>query len=147
MNSFASGSTVLLVVLLGTTWAQSDDWKITFLETKTATGNDAGMTFGNVDIEIINRDFDLCKISNLDGKGDDFRPGAIDTFEDNELEECRNFPLPGGEVGLLRLTHSGLDAWTPEWIRVFNTNGSYAQCFDGIEIDDSEVHDLHCTLM
>ena len=38
------------------------------------------MTFGNIDVEIYNENFQSCLAEKLDGSGNDFKPGAIDVF-------------------------------------------------------------------
>lgn len=118
---------------------------ITSIEVKTADVSHAGMTLGSVDLEIITPEFKVCMIENLDSEDDDFSAGDINEFTGSQLQDCLEFPIPGGQVALLRVIHSGLDAWTPEWIRVINSNGSFVQCNDGFEIDNSEVHDLTCS--
>ena len=67
----------LLFLLFSSVKSQS----IVMLEVKTAEIEDAGMTFGSVDVEIINYSFQICEIENLDGDGNDFQQGAIDIFE------------------------------------------------------------------
>lgn len=51
------------------------------LETKTMDTSDAGMTFGNIDVDIFNNEPRPCSITNLDGEGDDFQKGDINVFE------------------------------------------------------------------
>ncbi|TRY69040.1 hypothetical protein TCAL_16482 [Tigriopus californicus] len=112
---------------------------ITAIEVKTADVSHAGMTLGSIDLELITPEFTICLIENLDSENDDFSAGDINEFTGSQLQECLDFPIPGGQVALLRVTHSGLDAWTPEWIRVINSNESFVQCNDGYEIDNSEM--------
>ncbi len=51
--------------------------------------------------------------------------------QESDLEACLGFHLPGGEVGVLTLTHQGPDAWQPEWIRVLLDDSTYLMCYDG----------------
>jgi len=70
-----------LAMLVASSAGQAVIPVIVQIETKTVDMNDAGMTFGSVDIEIINRDFLPCKIYRLDGSGNDFQEGESNVFE------------------------------------------------------------------
>ncbi|XP_059078781.1 uncharacterized protein LOC131877190 [Tigriopus californicus] len=140
--SFAS--LTVLVAMVALTLGQQEGLFITSIEVKTADGFYSSMTLGFIDIEIINKDVEICRISHLNSDENDFTQNQINEFDGSDLEECRDFPLPGNEIALLRLIHSGPDAWTPEWVRVYNNNGTFLECPDGAEIDNSETHDLNC---
>lgn len=73
--------------------------------------------------------------------------------------------MPDHDIGLLKITHDGSDAWcpgmehmshpsvfqtkmfhfVPEWIRVVYDDATFSQCDDGQFIDGGESHELHCT--
>lgn len=137
-------SLAVLVAIAALTLGQDDGLVLKTIEVKTADGFWSSMTLGFIDIEIINKNVDICRISHLNSDENDFTQNQINEFEGNELEECLNFPLPGNEVQLVRLIHSGPDAWTPAWVRLYNNNGTFLECPDGTEIDNSEIHDLTC---
>ena len=51
--------------------------------------------------------------------------------QDTDLQECDEFFLPDGEISTLTLTHSGLDAWMPEWVRILLDDSTFLMCYDG----------------
>ncbi len=63
-------------------------------------------------------------------------------LQGSELQGCLAFVVPNHNITLLRLEHSGSDAWQPEWIRVIFDDGIFLECQDGEVIDDNEVHEL-----
>ncbi len=50
------------------------------------------------------------------------------------------------QIGALTLSHSGSDAWQPEWIRVFLNDSTYLSCYNegNVVIDDSQSLQLDC---
>jgi hypothetical protein len=114
------------------------------LQSKTADENNAGMNLGSVDICILNIEEVSCDIKDLGTGTNDFKEGAIDIFEDKNLDHCDNFSMPGNIVKKLTVVHDGLDGWKPEWFRVIFDNGYFVQCNDGDWIDNYETHELSC---
>jgi len=62
------------------------------------------------------------------------------------LDECNFFPMPDHFVGFMELSHSGLDAWKPEYVRVIFDDFTYAQCNNAelVYIDNDQKLGLDC---
>ncbi len=102
------------------------------------------MTFASVSVTIYDKEFSSCHISELDGAGNDFEAGDTNVFEGSELDECERYYVADNVVSMLRLQHSGLDGWKPEYVRVRFDDGGSVTCPDGEFIDGDEIHDLSC---
>ena len=68
---------IVLSLLLSLVWCQN----VIQLQTKTGDEDGDGMNTGSIDIELYNSAFVRCRIEDLDGNGNDFKKGNIDTFE------------------------------------------------------------------
>ncbi len=134
---------VALAFFAGLAAAQGPD-DITIIETKTSALNiSAGMNFGTINIDIFTP-FSFCSIEDLGTEGNDFIIGAVDTFEDDELQGCANFTVPDKDISQLVLSHTGLDAWLPKYVRIYFGDGSSVECPDGEWIDNFQEHILEC---
>ena len=80
----------------------------------------------------------------MDGDGNDFQNGETNAFTGSELQGCENFPVPNHNIALLRLQHSGMDMWKPEYVRVFFDDGVLATCPVNVELDNDDSFDAHC---
>ena len=139
--------TLLLVIVLAGICSSQNVMRIT---TKTADIDGADMTLATVDVEMMNKEFLLCFIDDLDNLfSNDFKQGAIDTFEGRSLQECNNIPLVDNELPYLRITHNLFDQWIMEYMIIELDNGKAFFCPDGEPIDNFEYHDLadNCTLI
>merc|ERR1719228_2371930 len=114
------------------------------LRVKTADAEGASMDlFGNVNIEMINIEGDYCNITNLGNwLGNDFEQGALDIFSGWALGSCDDFPVPENKLELFSVSHSGFDAWQPEFFRMTFDDSTELKCTDGEILDDYDVHEL-----
>jgi hypothetical protein len=78
-------------------------------------------------------------------QGNDFEDGQVDVFEGKELGGCNEWFVKDNIVSMMRLTHSGMDAWKAEYVRIYFDNGTYVTCPDGNFIDGDDIHDLPCS--
>ena len=81
-------------------------------------------------------------IVGLDGPGDDFEPGNIDSFTGSELQQCNLFPVPGHVIPLLQLRHHSTDSWQPEFIRIFFDDGESVVCEVNVALDDNDQFEV-----
>ena len=63
------------------------------IKTKTGEDDNDGMgSLGHIDLYVYypSQGQDHCTIVHLNGEGNDFQPGAIDTFEGKDLQSCEH---------------------------------------------------------
>ncbi len=136
---------LLLTVALLAASAHGVRRMVASMEIKTADDFLAGMTLGQIDIDILPMDTrDLpCEMNHLDNPfTNDFEDGQIDIFEGLALQDCRRYNVDDYEVYGLKLEHHNYDGWKPEWFRVVFEDGVFVQCDDGQWIDNNEVRNV-----
>ena len=69
----------------------------------------------------------------------DFQRGALDDFEGDDLQECRDFDLPDNDLKSMTVFHSGTDGWGGDYVRLILESGKYYEC--RMEwMDDDSIH-------
>ena len=94
-----------------------------------------------IDLEIFNDNFQTCLIDELDTSGNTFEPGHTDIFTGDELKNCQGFYVPNCDVPLVRLTHSGSDAWKPQNMKLY-FDLCILECPINVFIDSDEIFDV-----
>ena len=72
---------------------------------------------GHVDLTLYTTSGASCFIERLDNYCNTFIKGRIDTFTEEELQDCKTFEVPGADILILSVQHFGLDGWKPEYFR------------------------------
>ena len=80
------------------------------------------LTVGHFDLTVYTSSGEACLITRMDNYCNTFIKCQIDTFTEDELQDCKMFEVPGGDILILSVRHFGLDAWKPEYFRQFNTD-------------------------
>ena len=120
--------------------------KLVELQLKTQNAPNAGM-----DLEG-NLGFDICAASHccylylMDYPYNQYVKGRIEGFTEGQLQECQHFPIPDGNVTELKITHSGVDAWLGEYIRLLMDTGIYYHCPINDWLDNAEHMYLDCKI-
>ena len=72
---------------------------------------------GQVDVTVYTTSGESCFIEKMDNDCNTYQKGNIDTFTEDELQDCNMFEIPGADILVLSVQHFGLDAWKPEYFR------------------------------
>ena len=75
------------------------------------------LTVGHFDLTVYTSSGEACLITKMDNYCNTFEKCKIDTFTEDELQDCKMFEVPGGNILVLSVQHFGLDAWKPEYFR------------------------------
>merc|ERR1712131_204974 len=87
-----------------------------------------------------------CVTPSLDGPGDDFESGHVDSYTGAQLGECNEFDagtkLTEWEMVII---HSGSDGWAGEYVEVKLDDGTLVQCnLDNQVVDDFQSRHVYC---
>ena len=72
---------------------------------------------GDLDVTVTDASGLSCRIHHLDNGDNNFNKCDIDTFREEELEECNKFPIPAYVISRLRVTHDGIDGWKGDYFK------------------------------
>jgi len=116
---------------------------------KTGSAPEADMDDqGQIDISLIGtKSGPLCVIYNVDAENfDDFESGRVDAFKGQEIQYCNNRFI-SESLSMIKISHSGSDAWGVDWIKVLFSDGTQQECGEGAtKTVNNDVTDVLCRI-
>ncbi len=87
----------------------------------------------------------------LDGPGDDYERGALDTYAGSALGSCDGFAVPDYRSAEVTVRHAGFDNWAGPYVNVrFESDSWLVRCVDAagedkIRLDGSQAKRVECS--